>query len=64
MPVKRVFSDQEKEYIKEKYLQENSLRTNELLKIVDVLYKDATIYLDRKYERVNDFVNNTAKVGV
>ena len=38
--------------------------TNQLLNIINILYKDATIYLDRKYDLIQDFIKNTTKVGV
>lgn len=37
---------------------------NEVHKIIEVMYKDATVYLDRKYEKVNSFIQNMVKARV
>lgn len=37
---------------------------NEVHKIINIMYKDATIYLDRKYEKVDSFIKNMAKARV
>lgn len=38
--------------------------TNEAFRILNILYENATIFLDRKYIKVKDFVNNMVKTRV
>ena len=62
--INKFFGKNNKPHKKGNAYQINYAGTNQVHRLIDIMYHDATIYLDRKYEKVQEFIENMVKARV